>query len=183
MRGGTEVEALSSLLMTPRWRGVRWMGTRLLDGVPASVGAARTWVTVRLGVDAPHVPPDTVHTIKLLTSELVTNAITHSRSRDGLLFVRLGVSRPGREPEVHVNPGREAVVHVEVLDVGSDGGHPVLRVDPDGESGRGLLLVEALSLRWGTADAEPGRAVWFQVLASPPPTPLSKRPDLPSGRT
>ncbi|MEV7009913.1 ATP-binding protein [Streptosporangium sp. NPDC051022] len=139
--------------MTPRWHGLHWLGAQPLDGVPSSVGAARAWIAIRLGTDVPGVPADTLDTVKLLTSELVTNAITHSRSRDGVLLVRLGVSRPGRTP----------TIHVEVLDDGSDDEHPVMRMDPDGESGRGLFLVDALSLRWGTADAEPGRVVWFQV--------------------
>ncbi|MEV8637310.1 ATP-binding protein [Streptosporangium sp. NPDC051023] len=159
MRGGTEVEALVSLLMTPRWRGLHWLGTRLLDGVPSSVCTSRTWVTAQLSTSVPDVPVETLDIVKLLTSELVTNAIVHSRSRDGLLFVHLGVSPPGRG----------AVIHVEVLDVGSDNGPPVVRTDPDGDSGRGLFLVDTLSRRWGTADAKPGRAVWFQAPYTPSP--------------
>lgn len=59
-------------------------------------------------------------------------------------MVRLEVDQPVR------------TLTVEVYDSG--GGEPAIR-EPYGESGRGLLLVEALSDRWGVRDRDPGKVV------------------------
>ncbi|MEV6114108.1 ATP-binding protein [Streptomyces sp. NPDC052109] len=39
--------------------------------------------------------------------------------------------------------------------------------DPRGESGRGLLLVEALADKWGVTPRQPGKSVWAEVHVSP----------------
>lgn len=83
-------------------------------------------------------PPDTVDTAVLLTSELVTNAIHHGAGRVLLSIVR----------------GREHV-RVEVRDDG--GGTPQSQGgDLDAESGRGLLLLEGLATSWDIADESDG---------------------------
>lgn len=51
----------------------------------------------------------------------------------------------------------EGDLKVEVHDSG--GGVPVLR-EPSDESGRGLLLVDALADRWGVGERDPGKVVW-----------------------
>lgn len=33
---------------------------------------------------------------------------------------------------------------------------------PDGESGRGLVIVEALADRWGVGERVPGKIVWCE---------------------
>lgn len=85
-------------------------------------------------------------TAELLTSELVANAVQHS---DGPVLVRLGA--------------RKGTVRVCVWD-----NHPELP-DPlpggmDDTFGRGLFLVEQLSVTWGRYPlATEGKVVWFEL--------------------
>lgn len=91
----------------------------------------------------------------LLTSELVTNVIRHTQSDCELV-----VSLEGE------------TLRIEAWDEGP--GWPVLRYPPpEGESGRGLVLVEMLARGWGT-DAIPGggKRVWFELAV---PTTSSRR--------
>ena len=85
--------------------------------------------------------------VLLCTGELVTNAIVHVSS----------------DIEVEVTLVGD-VVRVAVHDASPT---PPLRQAPgaDAESGRGLLLVEALSARWGVErlGSADGKAVWFEV--------------------
>jgi anti-sigma regulatory factor (Ser/Thr protein kinase) len=106
-----------------------------------SVARSRQFVRSALG----HCPADTVDTAELLTSELATNAILHGRTGFDIV-----VSEGGR------------TVHVGVSDL--NGRMPVL-LSP-GESdvhGRGLLIVDRLSERWGTRNDRPGKTVWFDI--------------------
>ena len=107
---------------------------------PAAVGAARR-LLVREGAD-----PDLEHTICLLTSEIVTNAVRHaglSGSDRIVLAARLGAEH----------------VRVEVRDSGP-GFDPDVRHDA---SGYGLRMVEMLASRWGVDGLDPGCRVWFEV--------------------
>ncbi|HET6792887.1 MAG TPA: response regulator [Acidimicrobiales bacterium] len=83
--------------------------------------------------------------VKLLVSELVTNAVVHAHS-DAEVIVRLTPMK----------------VHIEVLDRS-----PVLPVVRQAAhhdtSGRGMALVAALSSSWGTRPLPHGKAVWFEV--------------------
>lgn len=85
---------------------------------------------------------------ELLASELVTNAVLHARSPS-----RLRVERRG------------AVIWVAVHDASPlpprlrDYGH-------DAVTGRGLLLVDRLSRRWGVEHDAQGKHVWFEIAAS-----------------
>ncbi len=58
--------------------------------------------------------------------------------------------------------GDETVIRVEVTDSGS-GRLPRPGVAADGESGRGLLHVEALSERWGVRKGPAGITVWADI--------------------
>ncbi|RCG32484.1 ATP-binding protein [Sphaerisporangium album] len=120
------------------------LGAIELPGVPQSVSRARRFVAEVLGSGHP-VRDEVV----LLVSELVTNSVTHSDSRDGGL-VTLALSEC------------EGSIHVEVLDAGSEG-EPQVREDPYGDGGRGLFLVDAISERWGMYRDGAGRVVWFAV--------------------
>lgn len=83
----------------------------------------------------------------LLTTEAVANAVIHGPA-DG----EIGV-------EVHV---RDGAVRVEVSDDGT--GMPVLReVAPTAPGGRGVMLIDRLSRRWGVDRREDGKTVWFEV--------------------
>ncbi|GAB2893800.1 ATP-binding protein [Streptomyces mayteni] len=82
----------------------------------------------------------------LVVTELVANAVTHTGSRH--VVCRLTVC--------------EDEVWIAVEDEGGTLAVPRPREPDDGaECGRGLLLVEALSVDWGVASLEPeGRMVW-----------------------
>ncbi|MGW7288492.1 ATP-binding protein [Streptomyces sp. NPDC054847] len=84
--------------------------------------------------------------ITLCVSELATNALVH------------GVP-PGRGYLLRLRLSEDGTLRVEVHDSG--GGRPGVRT-PDGESGRGLLLVAALADRWGIGPREPGKVVWCE---------------------
>lgn len=89
-----------------------------------------------------------VDTVVLLVSEVVTNAILHARS-DVLLAVE----------------ARGDVARVEVTDASPVRPRPH-RFATESATGRGLRLLDQLSLRWG-ADAHQsgGKVVWFEVGA------------------
>jgi len=95
---------------------------------------------------------DSVDSMLLLADEVLANAIKHGASPDGTLhplFVFL-CGRPG-----------------EVLFGVMDGSpeQPVVRpFDADGESGRGMALIEEVSKEWGTYLTRHGKAVWVTVL-------------------
>lgn len=91
---------------------------------------------------------DILAVVKLLVSELVTNVVVHTDSA----------------PEVTVRLDSDRV-HVEVLD--TDVRPPAPRPAGSGAtSGRGLALVEALSLAWGFTQTPQGKVVWFDVARS-----------------
>ncbi|MFD8309233.1 ATP-binding protein [Streptomyces sp. NPDC059690] len=88
---------------------------------------------------------DRADDVLLCVSELVTNAVIH------------GVP-PGRQLRLILrNEGR--VLVVEVHDSGPGVPHVV---DDADEGGRGLLLVSALSDKWGVRERELGKAVWCE---------------------
>jgi anti-sigma regulatory factor (Ser/Thr protein kinase) len=104
---------------------------------PGSVSLARRSLA-RAQLDA-----DLEHTITLLTSEVVTNAVTHAGSHGE---IRLAA---------RFEPG---YARVEVLDRG-----PGFRPDARGATaGFGLRLLEKLASRWGVERAA-GTLVWFEV--------------------
>jgi anti-sigma regulatory factor (Ser/Thr protein kinase) len=131
----------------------------VIFGRPEQVSVARTFVRRVLGLGHPG-----AERVALLTSELVTNSVNHSNSRldGGLITVTV----------------RAAADRVRV-DVRDDGGPtaPALRCDDDlTETGRGLRLVEAYSLRWDYVRNGTGTVTWFEC----PPEPLPLKM-LPSG--
>ena len=121
---------------------------RVFPGADSQVGRARLFVWDALG-GCP-VAEDAV----LLTSELVTNAITHTAS--------------GKGGKVMVTVYRaDTRVRVEVQDDGSDQA-PV--VHPGGqvrESGFGLELVELMADSWGHCGGRRKRVVWFMLEWKP----------------
>jgi serine/threonine-protein kinase RsbW len=84
--------------------------------------------------------------ILLCVSELATNALLH------------GVP-PGRGFQLVLL--LDGSLRVEVHDSG--GGHPcVPEAGATEESGRGLLMVEAVADKWGVGDRDPGKVVWCE---------------------
>jgi anti-sigma regulatory factor (Ser/Thr protein kinase) len=114
-----------------------------------SAGQARAWTDRWL--DSWNIEDDGATT--LLVSELVTNAVAHARRTSVLTLavavgmIEVGVTEVGssRPP---IPAQREVVVPVVpgVL----------------GESGRGLMIVEALSHDWGVSVSGIGKQVWFR---------------------
>ena len=93
--------------------------------------------------------PEPTDVVKLLVSELVTNAVLHAKS----------------EAEVVVQLRAECI-RVEVLDRSRE--LPVVKdVPPDATSGRGMALVRSYASAWGTRSLPHGKAVWFEVPRSP----------------
>lgn len=117
-----------------------------LSGVPSQVSRARELVTAALGRDDP-----LYDDVALLTSELATNAILHTRSGSGGSFT------------VSVTSS-ETGVRVFVVDGGSDGPPCVCRTSTQSTGGRGLPLIEALSHRWGFTREAGSTTVWFELL-------------------
>jgi anti-sigma regulatory factor (Ser/Thr protein kinase) len=104
-------------------------------------------------------------TVELVVSELVTNGqrasaqITSSRYK--------GVWRPGVPPvRLWLHSDKERVL-VQVWDADDRMPEPQV-VDPEAESGRGLLLVATLSTEWGTYRPEgaSGKCVWAMLAAA-----------------
>jgi anti-sigma regulatory factor (Ser/Thr protein kinase) len=90
----------------------------------------------------------------LLTSELVTNAVTHTAS--------------GRGGKIVVTIYRaDTRVRVEVRDGGSDQVPVVRGYGLAEESGCGLGLVELMAHCWGYRGGQRGRIVWFMLEWKP----------------
>ncbi|HUZ23397.1 MAG TPA: ATP-binding protein [Streptosporangiaceae bacterium] len=92
-------------------------------------------------------------TAVLLTSELVTNAVRHSNSR-----------QPGGTVALIVLKIADGV-RVEVTDNGSDHSSPVVKGGEFTCDGHGLLLVETMAQQWGYLRDEAGTTVWFRLTA------------------
>ncbi|NEA50484.1 ATP-binding protein [Streptomyces sp. SID10815] len=92
----------------------------------------------RFGVD-----PDAIETVRLLASEIVTNAVIHGKG-ESVTFTLI------------FHPHGEVRIEVDDHSPGS----PVVRdPGPDEEGGRGLRLVDFLSRDWGRT----GTCTWCVV--------------------
>jgi anti-sigma regulatory factor (Ser/Thr protein kinase) len=94
----------------------------------------------------------------LLTSELVTNAVTHGAPAAGT-FVLLTIACDTACLRVDVHDGSG---DLPVLDTGLIEEAPV-----EAETGRGLLLVTSLSTEWGFYRTPAGKAVYFTLELQP----------------
>lgn len=117
----------------------------LLNRNPAEVARARRYVAQQC-VD---MPSDVRSIAQLLTSEVVTNALEHGA---GDIWLRLSTA--------------DRVLRVEVTD--SSGSAPRRQqAPPEGQRGRGLMILESLATAWGVTPAEPaGKTVWFTLRTS-----------------
>jgi len=117
--------------------------SRSFPAVPAEIGPARQFLAGVLD------GWPTAEDAALCLSELVTNAILHSRS-----------GHPGGRFTVRIQlTGGELRVEV------TDGGGPwAWTAYPDEQHGRGLLIVGSLARSWGQADGgDGGRIVWYEM--------------------
>jgi anti-sigma regulatory factor (Ser/Thr protein kinase) len=91
--------------------------------------------------------------VRLLTSELVTNAVRHGRSELDVQHVELGPDR----------------VCVAAEDASPE--HPRVRAG-HALGGRGMALIDEHASAWGVAPTARGKVVWFQTAFDarlPPP--------------
>jgi anti-sigma regulatory factor (Ser/Thr protein kinase) len=124
--------------------GAAVLGSLTIPGRPEHVREARAFISKSLGELHP-----SLDTAVLLTSELVTNAVTHSSSRcvGGIVTVIVMESAGG--------------LRIEVIDQGSELSSPVVRGDVFASDGHGLFLVQTLADQWGYLRDDTGTTVWF----------------------
>ncbi|MFF4821860.1 ATP-binding protein [Streptomyces sp. NPDC001312] len=104
-------------------------------------------------------PPasDASCTIALIVGELAANAVRHGRVPGHGFALSLALDMTAD------------VIRVEVADAALAKRPPTTApsAHPDGESGRGLLLVDVLTMRWGWTPRDPvGKTVWAEVSCS-----------------
>ena len=85
---------------------------------------------------------------ELLTCELVTNAVQHATGAAGVTVAVMC---------------RGPVVHVDVVDDGRTGLPHWREAGGQDEGGRGFLLVNEISQRWGFLREPAGTCVWFEL--------------------
>lgn len=91
----------------------------------------------------------TLENVELLASEVIANAVLHS---DGPCDV--AVTRTDERLRVEVTDADPCLPSV-------------VEAGPDDESGRGLLLVNALADAWGTRPEPTGKTTWFEIAPEP----------------
>lgn len=134
-------EAIASLIVVI----VRALTELPLSREPSSVAQARRFVTARLAASGLE---ELSEAAALVTTELVTNVLVHTGSSPMLRMLI-----------------RADSVRIEIEDA-----CPVLPVpgilDPTGGCGRGLVLVEQFTQRWGVKRVpDTGKIVWFELVA------------------
>lgn len=123
------------------------------EPLTANLASSRNWVAAQAQALDRGLSRDHLAVLKLLSSELITNAILHGPAR-GLVTVRV-LRKDGH-------------LRVEVDDEGS--APPQLRDPETGASGgRGILLIDTYSARWGWESLPAGgKTVWFDLSADQP---------------
>lgn len=115
----------------------------LESGPQAAAQARRAMTKLRADLD-----PPLMETLRLLVTELVTNSVRHTDA-DGLTL--------------KVAIGRHAVL-TEVADDGPGFARDDdTAVEPEGDPGWGLFLVDRLSQRWGVSEEDGRKRVWFEL--------------------
>ena len=115
---------------------------------PTAATQARTEVTERL---ASRIAESTLEDVRLLVTELITNALRH------------GKLTPGDRVSVKASV-EDGAVRIEVRDPGNNGDIALRKPGPRG-GGYGLYLVERLAKRWGV-DRRDGTVVWCELAPS-----------------
>ena len=126
--------------------GVRVSRVVRLASRLSAVAAARAEVEAAIRAWCVAVDPDVAI---LLTSELVTNAVTHGTLTTGtFVILTVGCDAAGLRVDVH-----DGSSDLPVVDAAS----------AEAETGRGLLLVTSLSAEWGFYRTSAGKAVYFTL--------------------
>ena len=124
------------------------MGAMLVRHEPTSASAVRHALASDL--DAHGVDEDSVATVVLVASELVTNAIRHGDIADA-------------DDELDVDWAIHAD-HVVVCVEDPSSKLPQRRHPaPEEPGGRGLTIINALSIAWGAEPTQRGKRVWAKV--------------------
>ena len=147
----TGVCAAHDLVAGPAWYAdppapVLGAGPRRSDiylPVPEAVAAARSFVVGAL----PLAGADLVGDAALVASEMVTNAVLHGDSA-----FRVHVTGDAQRVRIAVEDAQTGVVVPRIA-------------EPDALNGRGLVIVEALSTRWGCEPHAEGKVVWAELAA------------------
>jgi len=163
---------MNAMLTSTHPAGLRARHVPLTAGL-AAVAEART--QVRAIVRAWQVPVD-AYVVALLTSELVTNAVTHGTPTPGtFVLLTIACDPSGLRVDVHDGSG-----DLPVLDTGLTDEAPA-----ESETGRGLLLVTSLSAEWGFYRTPAGKAVYFtlELQRDIPETAIDAGERRPDGRT
>jgi anti-sigma regulatory factor (Ser/Thr protein kinase) len=129
------------------------LGSLTIPGRPEQVATARAFVSRTLSSHRVGADNDAA---TLLTSEIVTNAVQHTKSGvDGgtVTIVVIGVPHG---------------VLVEIIDDGS-AGTPIVKGDLYAAEGHGLFLVQHLAAQWGYLRDPAGTTVWFHLPAADQP--------------
>jgi anti-sigma regulatory factor (Ser/Thr protein kinase) len=135
--------------------------TLTLGALPTAVASARAHARA---VVSEWAMADVAEDVELVVSELVTNAVVASTDSDGRPKY---TDATGGLPIVHLRLWSDHVrVVIEVWDQ-SPRVPEASRPEPDAESGRGLLLVDTLSERWGWELVSNwfGKVVWAELTA------------------
>jgi anti-sigma regulatory factor (Ser/Thr protein kinase) len=144
------------LVDQPRSASVGLMAPRAsceMHLLPGEGDAARIRRTVSSFLDACGVTKWVIQDAVLVADELYANAVLHGNLPAGDR-VTVGISLQG------------AGLEVTVTDPDPD--PPTLRTpSADDESGRGIQLVQALSVRWGSERLLAGKRVWALLRAVP----------------
>jgi anti-sigma regulatory factor (Ser/Thr protein kinase) len=95
-------------------------------------------------------PEEVLGDVRLLVSELVTNALRHAGlTDDERIALEVGVTA--------------TAVRVEVTDHGRGFDPSAVPTDPEAAEGWGLYLVATLSDRWGAESNGDSTRVWFEL--------------------
>jgi len=119
--------------------------TRTLDALPGAVAEARRWAA---GVTRGLLDPDQAQSLRLIVSELVTNALRHGAE--------------GEQIDLAVTPKPEFLC-VQVTDDGPGIAPRPRALETDEEGGFGLYFVEQLTRRWGVTRENRRTRVWFEL--------------------
>jgi anti-sigma regulatory factor (Ser/Thr protein kinase) len=118
-----------------------------LPATEAAIGQARAFVDRLEALDDHR---DARFAVRLLVSELFTNAVKYGSRREGAR-IRLSVAV------------RDAQARVEIGDSGRGFAETKAKMpDVDAESGRGLAFLDALATRWGVV-CNGETCVWFEL--------------------
>jgi anti-sigma regulatory factor (Ser/Thr protein kinase) len=168
---GVEV-GISGELRESRWRAAGGspratvLGSLTIPGRPEQVGLARAFVAQTLASKQIKADSDAA---TLLTSEIVTNAIQHTKSGVAggtVTIVVIGVAHG---------------VLIEIIDDGSAGA-PIVKGDLYAAEGHGLFLVQHLATEWGYLKDPAGTTVWFHLPTAAEPQQATVQADPPADR-